>query len=121
MTEATKDEAAEAKTEAPAEKKAPARKPAAKVRVTAAKPKKKVTDLTAEDLVDQKDGSPRPLSAITDNLQASVKGDMGRVLLSLSQRDYIGAEPVVLLAEHADELREIADQLDKLAADRLAE
>lgn len=123
MTEATTekvDTPEASKTEA-ASKKAPTRRTPAKK--PAAKPRKKaqVADLTAENLVDQKDGTPRPLSATTENLQASIRGDMGRVLVSLSQKDYVGAEPVVLLAANADEFREIADELDRLADERLAE
>src|SRR5690349_3895136 len=34
-------------------------------------PRKKVADLTSEDLVDQVSGAPRPISATTENLSAS--------------------------------------------------
>lgn len=117
MTEATKDDKVETEATKPIAKKRAPRK----VTVKAAKEKKKVADLHAEALVDQKDGSPRPLSAITDNLQATVKGDMGRVLFTMAQKDYIGQEPIVILAVHADEFRDILDQLDAAADARLAE
>jgi hypothetical protein len=83
--------------------------------------KKKVTDLTAENLVSQDDGSKRPLSVQTDNLQASVEGDLGRVLVKISNKGYIAAEPVVLLGKDVEELRKIVDELDALAHSRLTE
>lgn len=83
--------------------------------------KKKVADLTAEDLVSQEDGQKRPLSVLTDNLQATVEGDLGRVLVKVSNKGYIAAEPVVLLGADVEELRQILDELDKAANDRLNE
>lgn len=74
---------------------------------------KKVVDLTSEDLVDQDTGHPRPISVQTKNLSATVSGDLGRVLVKLANRGYIGEEPVVLLGEDVAEFREIVDLLDK--------
>jgi hypothetical protein len=98
---------------------------AAKQRAEALQPAPKsakgVKALTAEDLIDQKTGSPSPLSFQTDNLQATVSGDMGRVLVKVAVKGYIGGEPVVILGADIDEFRELADALDKAATKRQSE
>lgn len=98
---------------------------AAKARAEAAQPPAKtakgVKALSAEDLINQETGSPSPLSFQTDNLQATVSGDLGRVLVKVAVKGYIGGEPVVILGSDIDELRELADELDKQATKRQAE
>lgn len=120
MTEDTKaSEQAEKKdTPAKAPAKTPAKAPAAR-KAPQKKPSKKVTDLISEDLVNQETGSPAPLSVTTDNLQVTVAGDLGRVLVKISNRGYIGEDPVVLLGSQIEEIREVLDELDKLADERL--
>jgi hypothetical protein len=75
-----------------------------------------LSDLTDVDLTDQDTGQPAPLSAQTENLQATVSNYSGRTLLKIAVRGYIGEEPVVILAQDVGELSDLVDQLEKAAA-----
>lgn len=84
-------------------------------KTTATEPKPKgVPALSAEEF-----GEKQPLSAQTESLQATVSGDLGRVLVKITNRGYIGEEPIVLLGYQSNELRELADLLDAAADARL--
>lgn len=78
-------------------------------------PKGPLSGIVETDLVDQKTGKPAPVSATTDNLQATVSSVNGRVLVKVAVKGYIGEEPVVVLAESAGEFAELIDRLSEAA------
>lgn len=79
-----------------------------------------LVDVTEQDLVDPRTGKPAPVSATTQNLQATLSNTNGRVLVKVAVKGYIGEEPVVVLAEHAGEFAELVDGLAEAASEQKA-
>jgi hypothetical protein len=75
-------------------------------------------DLVDTDLVDQETGANAPLSATTKNLQGTVENSAGRAILKVAVRNYIGEEPVTLLAEDAGEFQDLIAALEKAATEQ---
>lgn len=76
-------------------------------------------ELRADHLVNQQTGQPDPVSVQTENFKATLSGDLGRVLLKVGQVGMVGEEPIVVVANRADELRELADKIDEIVAERV--
>jgi hypothetical protein len=74
-----------------------------------------LADLTDLDLVDQSTGRPAPISASTDNLQATISTSAGRSILKVAMKGYIGEEPVAILAQDAGEFTVLIKALEDAA------
>jgi hypothetical protein len=81
---------------------------------------KKLKDITNEHL-SVPGAQPLTLSAATENLQAVVKSDLGRIKVEIRNQGYIGeGYDVVLLLEQVPELLDLLKALDKEANSLIA-